>query len=73
MTSREERDVVIYIDRDSGNHQMAIAIKHALTERFDLKNRRVKELEKRFDKIDRQMMQAQRRMALCQMRKKVRK
>lgn len=40
-------------------------------EALDLKNKRVADLEKRFDKIDRQVMQAQRRALLVAQRKRV--
>ena len=49
---------------------MVVTIAEELDAAYDLKNQRVRELEKRFDRIDRQIMQLQRREALCRMRKK---
>lgn len=60
-------DLAWQMDRQA----MMVAIAAELDAAYDLKNQRVRELEKRFDKIDRQIMQLQRREALCRMRKKV--
>lgn len=66
-------DRVLSIDlaRQMDRQAMMVAIAAELDAAYDLKNQRVRELEKRFDKIDRQIMQLQRREALCRMRKKV--
>lgn len=66
------RDVHFFRDLEQGLDVLGMQVSQHLTERFDLKNQRVRELEARFDKIDRQVMQLQRREALCRMRKKVR-
>lgn len=60
-------DLAWQMDRQA----IMVAIAAELDAAYDLKNQRVRELEKRFDKIDRQIMQLQRREALCRMRKKV--
>lgn len=66
-------DRVLSIDLawQTDRQAMMVAIAAELDTAYDLKNQRVRELEKRFDKIDRQIMQLQRREALCRMRKKV--
>lgn len=66
------RDVHFFRDLEQGLDVLGMQVSQHLTERFDLKNQRVRELEARFDKIDRQVMQLQRREALCRMRRKVR-
>ena len=63
---------MISIDFDMSRQQLMLAIAGELNAAYDLKNKRVGELEKRFDRIDRQVMQAQRRESLCRMRQKIR-
>lgn len=66
------RSFPVSLTYDVSRELMMLQLEDTLDKAYDLKNKRVAELEKRFDKLDRQVMQLQRREMLCNSRRKLR-